>query len=146
MFVWIFYIFAKYLQTIMIIFTKFIKMRNFRNYEMWKVSIKLSTEVYKLVQTFPIYETYGLGGQLRRAVVSIASNIAEGAGRASEKDFAHFLQISLGSAHEVETQLHIAHQLGYITQEKLNQLLVDITSIEKQLYEMIQRMTHPQKH
>lgn len=146
MFVWIFYIFAKYLQTIMIIFTKFIKMRNFRNYEMWKVSIKLSTEVYKLVQKFPVYETYGLGGQLRRAVVSIASNIAEGAGRTSEKDFAHFLQISLGSAHEVETQLHIAHQLGYITQEKLNQLLVDITSIEKQLYEMIQRMTHPQKH
>ncbi len=121
-------------------------MRNFRNYGMWKESIKISTEVHKLVQKFPIYETYGLGGQLRRAVVSIASNIAEGAGRTSEKDFAHFLQISLGSAHEVETQLHIAHQLGYITQEKLNQLLADITSIEKQLYEMIQLMTHPKKH
>ena len=121
-------------------------MRNFRNYEMWKESIKLSTEVYKLVQKFPIYETYGLGGQLRRAVVSIASNIAEGAGRTSEKDFAYFLQVSLGSAHEVETQLHIAHQLGYITQENLNHLLMDITSIEKQLHEMIQRMTHSKKH
>ena len=120
-------------------------MRNFRNYEMWKESIKLSTKVYKLVQNFPVYETYGLGGQLRRAVVSIASNIAEGAGRASEKDFAHFLQVSLGSAHEVETQLHIAHQLGYITQDDLNHLLMDITSIEKQLYEMIQRLTHSKK-
>ena len=121
-------------------------MRNFRNYEMWKESIKLSTKVYKLVKNFPVYETYGLGGQLRRAVVSIASNIAEGSGRASEKDFAHFLQVSLGSAHEVETQLHIAYQLGYITQDDLNHLLMDITSIEKQLYEMIQRMTHPKKH
>jgi len=78
---------------------------------------------------------------MQRAAVSIASNIAEGAGRKSEKDFGHFLQISLGSAFEVETQLHIAYKLGYLTKDTLDDLLSKIYSIEKQLHEMILRLT-----
>lgn len=116
-------------------------MRNFRNYSMWQNSFEICLEIYQVTRKFPSFETYGLGDQLRRAAVSIVSSIAEGAGRRSEKDFAYFLQISLGSTYEVETQLHIAHQLGYISQETLDALLAKINSIEKQLFEMIQRLT-----
>ena len=116
-------------------------MRNFRNYDMWKTSLKLSTEIYQIVNKFPSYERFGLSGQMRRASVSIVSNIAEGSSRSTEKDFAHFLQISLGSAYELETQLYIAHQLGYITKETLDNLLSEINSIERQVYEMIHRLT-----
>ena len=118
-------------------------MRNFRNYDMWKKSLRVSVEIYQVTRKFPSFETYGLGDQLRRAAVSIASNIAEGAGRKSEKDFAYFLQISLGSAYEVETQLYIAYKLGYITKETLDDLLSKINSIERQLYEMIHRLSQP---
>ncbi len=117
-------------------------MRNFRKYSMWQNSLEISLQIYQVTRKFPSFETYGLGDQLRRAAVSIVSNIAEGASRKSEKDFAHFLQISLGSTYEVETQLHIAYRLGYISEETLNTLLDKINSIEKQLYEMIQRLTH----
>ena len=116
-------------------------MRNFRNYSMWQNSLEICLEIYQVTRKFPSFETYGLGDQLRRAAVSIVSNIAEGAGRRSEKDFAYFLQISLGSTYEVETQLHIAHRLGYISQETLDDLLAKINSIERQLFEMIQRLT-----
>lgn len=109
---------------------------------MWQNSLEISLQIYQVTRKFPSFETYGLGDQLRRAAVSIVSNIAEGASRKSEKDFAHFLQISLGSTYEVETQLHIAYRLGYISEETLNTLLDKINSIEKQLYEMIQRLTH----
>lgn len=116
-------------------------MRNFRNYNMWKNAIRISVDIYQVTKTFPSFETYGLMSQLRRAAVSIASNIAEGASRKSEKDFGYFLQISLGSAYEVETQLYIAYKLGYLTKETLDNLLNKIHSIEKQLYEMIHRLT-----
>ena len=116
-------------------------MRNFRNYNMWKNAIQLCVEIYQVTRAFPSFETYRLGDQLRRAAVSIASNIAEGAGRKSEKDFGYFLQISLGSSFEVETQLYIAYKLRYFTKETLDNLLSKINSIEKQLHEMIQRLT-----
>ena len=108
---------------------------------MWKNSLRMSVEIYQVTRKFPSFETYGLGDQLRRAAVSIASNIAEGAGRKSERDFAYFLQISLGSAYEVETQLYIAYKLGYLTKETLDDLLSKINSIERQLYEMIHRLS-----
>ena len=116
-------------------------MRNFRNSDMWKNAIQLCVEIYQATKEFPSFETYRLGDQLRRAAVSIASNIAEGAGRKSEKDFGYFLQISLGSAFEVETQLYIAYKLRYLTKETLEDLLCKINSIEKQLHEMIHRLT-----
>ena len=116
-------------------------MRNFRNYDMWKNSLETSVEIYQATRKFPSFETYGLADQLRRASVSVVSNIAEGAGRKSEKDFAHFLEISMGSAYEVETQLYVAHRLGYIPKETLDPLLSKINSIERQLYEMIHLLT-----
>ena len=80
-------------------------MRNFRNYEIYQEAMDIATLVYKKTKTFPKHEVFSLTNQLNRAVVSIASNIAEGASRESEKEFSHFLEIATGSAFEVETQL-----------------------------------------
>ena len=112
-------------------------MRNFRNYKIWNESVAFTTEIYKISRTFPTYERYGLGDQLRRASVSIASNIAEGSARESEREFVHFLSISLGSAFEVETQLQIACNLGYIHHQTLEILLEKVHLIEKQINELI---------
>ena len=112
-------------------------MRNFRNYNIWKDSVSFTTEIYKIVRYFPSYERYGLGDQLRRASVSISSNIAEGSARESEREFIHFLSISLGSAFEVETQLQIAYNLEYINYQTLESLLKKVHLIEKQINELI---------
>lgn len=98
-------------------------------------------EIYRATQKFPSYETYGLADPLRRASVSIVSNIAEGASRKSEKDFAHYLEISMGSSYEAETQIFIANKLGYIPKELSNTLIGNINSIERQLHEMIHLLT-----
>ena len=112
-------------------------MRNFRNYNIWKDTVSFTTEIYKIVQDFPSYERYGLGDQLRRASVSISSNIAEGSARESERELIHFLSISLGSAFEVETQLQIAYNLEYINYQTLESLLEKVHLIEKQINELI---------
>lgn len=117
-------------------------MRNFRKYDIWSDSINFVTETYDLIRQLPSKEQYGLSSQLQRAVVSIPSNIAEGASRESEKEFAHFLQISLGSAFEVETHLIIANRLKYITIDQLNAFITPLNSIEKRLIEMIKRLHH----
>lgn len=112
-------------------------MRNFRNYKIWNQSVAFTTEIYKITRNFPTYERYGLGDQLRRASVSISSNIAEGSARDSDKEFAHFLSISLGSAFEVETQLLIAYNLKYISDQTLQLLSRQVDLIEKQINELI---------
>ncbi|MCQ2197215.1 MAG: four helix bundle protein [Bacteroidaceae bacterium] len=83
-------------------------MRDFRKYDIWLKAVDVSTVIYGIVLSFPKYEIFGLSDQLRRASVSISSNIAEGCSRDSEKDFAHFLEMSIGSAFEVESQMKIA--------------------------------------
>jgi len=88
-------------------------MKSHRDLDVWKRSTALVQEVYSLTRTFPPEEIYGLASQMRRAAVSVPSNIAEGAARDSEKDFLRFLSISLGSLAELETQLLIADNLGY---------------------------------
>lgn len=108
-------------------------MRDFRQYEVWKNAISSTTEVYKLTSVFPSSEKFGLTNQLQRATVSIASNIAEGASRTSEKDFAHFLEISLGSSFEVETQLLISRNLKYISEEEYMKSVNDLNVLQKQL-------------
>ena len=90
------------------------KARNFRNYKVWQDAVAYATKVYKVTSEMPWFEKKGLCDQLQRAVVSISSNIAEGAARSSDADFAHFLDFALGSAFEVETQLLIARNVGYI--------------------------------
>ena len=87
---------------------------SYRNLIVWQKSMQLSRLVYAIVRKFPTDERYALSDQLRRAVVSIASNIAEGCGRASSKDYAHFLSIARGSLYETMTQLEMALAFGYI--------------------------------
>ena len=95
------------------------KARNFRNYKVWQDAVAYATKVYKVTSEMPWFEKKGLCDQLQRAAVSISSNIAEGAAKPSDVEFAHFLDTSLGSAFEVETQLLIAKNVGYL-QSKSN--------------------------
>jgi four helix bundle protein len=96
--------------------------KSHRDLLVWKKAIDLVEELYKLTDNFPKSELYGLTSQIRRAAVSIPSNIAEGAGRNSNKEFMHFLYIALGSLSEVETQLIIAKRLDYIDDIRENKL------------------------
>lgn len=86
----------------------------YRNLIVWQKAMAFSKLVYDLVRLFPVDERYGLSDQVRRAVVSVASNIAEGCGRASNRDYAHFLAIARGSLYETMTQLEMAQSFGYI--------------------------------
>lgn len=119
------------------------KARNFRNYKVWQEAVDYATFVYKVTSKMPWFEKKGLCDQLQRATVSISSNIAEGAARSSDADFAHFLDFALGSAFEVETQLTIAKNVGYFDNldENLDinfQKLMDrVHSIERQLNGLI---------
>ena len=91
--------------------------QNYRDLIAWQKSMDLVESVYALTRAFPVDERYGLTSQLRRAVVSVPSNIAEGQGRRSRSEFVHFLSIAHGSLREVETQLLIAVRLGYLKSE-----------------------------
>lgn len=113
------------------------KARNFRQYKVWQDAVDYATMVYKVTAEMPWFEKKGLCDQLQRAVVSISSNVAEGAGRPTDADFAHFLDNALGSANEVETQLLNSKNIGYITEEIFNQLMVNLTGIQKQLTGLI---------
>ncbi|GAA0733607.1 four helix bundle protein [Aquimarina litoralis] len=106
-------------------------MHRFKDLEIWKKSRVFCTKIYDITSEFPESEKFGLTNQLRRAAVSIPSNIAEGSSRSSNKDFARFLQITLGSAYEIETQLLISLDLEFINQTKLDILLKDLESIVK---------------
>ncbi len=113
------------------------KARNFRNYKVWQDAVAYATKVYKVASEMPWFEKKGLCDQLQRAAVSISSNIAEGAAKPSDVEFAHFLDTALGSAFEVETQLQIAKNVGYINEELYNNLLTDINDIERQINGLI---------
>ena len=112
-------------------------MRDFRRYEVWNDSISLVTDIYRLLNGFPSFERYALSDQMRRSSVSIASNIASGASRESSKEFAHFLQISIGSAFELETQAIIAYNLKYLDEAQLNDIHTKLLTIEKRLNKLI---------
>ena len=107
--------------------------RNFREYPVWQQAVEYATKIYQITAEMPYFEKKGPCDQLQRAVVSISSNIAEGSARTSDSEFAHFLDIALGSAYEVETQLLISKNVGYIDINIYNQLLDELISIEKQL-------------
>ena len=138
------------------------KARNFRNYKVWQDAVDYATKVYKITSEMPWFEKKGLCDQLQRAVVSISSNIAEGAAKPSDIEFAHFLDTALGSAFEVETQLLIAKNVGYLrskNNDNLNannnnanlnasgkggityeELLCELQEIEKQLNGLISKL------
>jgi four helix bundle protein len=113
---------------------------NFRELKVWKDSIVVAKEVYLQSRQFPEYEKYGLTSQVNRAVVSIASNIAEGSARSTNKDFCNFLGFSLGSAYEVETQLILAREFGYLSEDSLNSLLEKLHDLEKKISNLQNRL------
>lgn len=92
---------------------------NYRDLKVWQMAMKLTEDIYRSTESFPSRETYALASQLQRAAVSIPSNIAEGHARSSTKDYLRFVSISQGSLAEAETQLELAHRLGYIAQAEL---------------------------
>lgn len=108
---------------------------DYKDLNVWNESIDFVESIYKVVGQFPKEETYALSDQIKRAVVSISSNIAEGASRNSNKEFIQFLYIALGSASEVETQLIIAKRLNYIV--SIENELIHITKIRKMLNGLI---------
>lgn len=108
-------------------------MNNFRELKVWQKGIELVKEVYSVTSKFPNTEQYVLVQQICRAVVSIPSNIAEGSGRKTKKDFEHFLSISLGSSFELETQLIISLELGYIRAEDYEKIESSIHEIQKMI-------------
>ena len=91
----------------------------FQDLQVWQRAIEMSVAVYRLTETFPRQEVYGLASQVQRAAVSVASNIAEGSGRLTQGEFRHFLGMAQGSNYEVQTQIAIARELGFARQELL---------------------------
>ena len=108
-------------------------MNNYKDLIVWKKSVEMAVSIYKIVQTFPKSEVFALSTQLQRSSASIAANIAEGAGRNSDKEFVHFLSIALGSLYETETHLIIAQRVGYISTEIINELSPAIIEIDKMI-------------
>lgn len=111
-------------------------MRNFKNYEIWKLSHKLVLKVYEVTASFPSSEKYQLVTQMQRAAYSILSNFSEGCGRQSDKDFNRFIQIALGSAHELEYFFILAKDLGFISEEDYEILDLEINDIKKKLFNL----------
>jgi four helix bundle protein len=99
------------------------QIRKYQNLKVWQKATDIALEVYALTKAFPKDEVYALTSQLRRAAVSVASNIAEGSERKSDREFVRFLRIAAASLAEIETQAYIALKLGYIVQESYDTLL-----------------------
>ncbi len=112
-------------------------MHNFRELKIWQEAMNISKLTYKLTKLFPVSEIYGLTSQMNRAAISIPSNIAEGAGRNSNKEFTQFLNISMGSCFELETQITLAFEFAYIKKEDLEKFVLDINRLEKMLNSLI---------
>ena len=108
--------------------------RPHRELGVWKKAIDFVIEVYTITSEFPKSEVYGLTSQLRRASVSIPSNLAEGAGRKGNKEFMQFLNIAQGSISELDTQLELAYRLEYINKQDYSNLINRLTEISKMLY------------
>jgi len=106
-------------------------MKTHKDLDVWKRAIGLVVNVYQITSSFPKEEIYGLTSQLRRCSVSVPSNIAEGAGRSSFKEFSRFLSIALGSLAELETQIIISNRLDYVSNTAFENLLVDLTTVRK---------------
>jgi len=109
-------------------------MKSFRDLRVWQKAMELVERVYVLTQKFPREETYGLLSQIRRAVVSIPSNIAEGHTREHIKGYLHHISMAQASLAELDTQLEIATRLNYLLPSQLRELLPEVTSLGKQLY------------
>ncbi len=108
-------------------------MKDFKSLKIWQKGIKLVVNIYKVSKEFPQEELYGLTSQMRRSAISIPSNIAEGSGRNSDKDFHRFLDISLGSSFELETQIIIARELEFLSNDDFKNLSEIIQEEQKMI-------------
>jgi four helix bundle protein len=108
-------------------------MRNFRDLEVWQSSVLFVKRIYIITGSFPNEEKFGLVSQINRCAVSIPSNIAEGCSRSSQKDFSRFLQISLGSAFELETQIEIAKEIGFVDVILHLEIISELNVIQKRI-------------
>ncbi len=116
--------------------------QSYRDLDVWKRSMDLAVRVYQLTSEFPKSELYGLTGQMRRAAVSVPSNIAEGHSRRG-REFPHFISIALGSLAELETQALIAQRIGHLPEASYAQLHADCTALGKMLHVLQKRLLAP---
>ena len=115
-------------------------LQSYKEFTVWQKAMDLTVEIYKLVKLLPKEETYALSDQMRRAVVSIPSNIAEGQGRNSTKEFVKFLGIARGSNSELETQLQICMKLNYVTDQEAEKTLKLCEEVGKMLNSLIKKL------
>lgn len=108
-------------------------MNKFKELKVWQKSIQLVKNIYSATADFPKEEIYGITSQIRRCSISIPSNIAEGAGRGTKKDFSHFLDVAKGSSFELETQLVISKELGFIDNNIYVLILSELEEIQKMI-------------
>jgi four helix bundle protein len=109
-------------------------MRSFRDLRVWQGAMDLVEMVYKVSVAFPRHETYGLTSQVRRAAISVPSNIAEGHSRRHTKEYLNFLSVAQGSLAELQTQIEIASRLGYVTTSAVIEVLDSSVAVSKQLH------------
>ena len=118
-------------------------MGNFRDLVVWRRAQDLALSIYRSTSSFPKDERFGLTAQMRRAAVSVSSNIAEGCGRQGDRELARFLQIARGSVRELECQLHLSCQLGYLQQAMYTKLDADSQEISRMLNRLIRSFRSP---
>ena len=116
-------------------------MKNFKDLEVWVKAHQLTLEIYRVTQTFPRDELYGLTGQIRRSCASIPANIAEGCGRSGDAELARFLQIAMGSASELEYHILLARDLNLLNATDYDRLAGDVTMVKRMLASFIKRLT-----
>jgi four helix bundle protein len=116
-------------------------MKTHKDLDVWKQSIELVTIIYEVTKSFPKEELFGITSQIRRAAVSIPSNIAEGAARNHNNEYRQFLYIALGSGAELDTQLIISNNLSYLSDKDLEQVVNKLTSISKMLQGLIKSIS-----
>lgn len=114
--------------------------KSYRDLDVWQKGMLLARQVYEATKTWPREEVYGLTNQVRRAVVSVPSNIAEGQGRGTPREFIHHLNIARGSLYEMETQLLLAQQLGYLAPDNAERLLATAGDISRMISRLSQTL------
>lgn len=112
-------------------------MRDYRKLEVWQMGREINKDVYKTTAGFPKSELYGLTSQMRRASVSIVSNVAEGCGRDSVKELIQFLRVSFGSVREIETQFYVALDVGYLDKVSFDEIMERLDKLSKKLWSYI---------
>jgi four helix bundle protein len=117
--------------------------QRFRDLQVWQRPMTLARTVYKVTEGFPRDELFGLKSQIRRAAVSVPSNIAEGRGRATDKSFAMFLSQARGSLYELQTQIELARDLGFAAQDRANSILTEAAEIAAMIHGLLAKLRPP---